>query len=163
LAITGAELVDPEAPEGPRATLLLEDGRIAGRAAPEEPLGDGWRIESRAGRSIAPGFLELHCHGERVAAPPARSPGPPARAAEHQGSSTMQRREWVTGPAVGSQPDGTSCSPYPRLYENNLAPVAAAGLRCRPTDSNASLGGVSGASTAFAWALWALDHLHWWA
>ena len=33
----------------------------------------------------------------------------------------------------------------------------------RLTESNDYLGGVPGASDAFASALWALDHLHWWA
>ena len=41
--------------------------------------------------------------------------------------------------------------------------MAAAGLRFRLTESNDYLGGVPGASNAFASALWALDHLHWWA
>ena len=49
------------------------------------------------------------------------------------------------------------------MYANNLAPVAAAGLRYRLTESNDYLTGVPGASNAFASALWALDHLHWWA
>jgi N-acetylglucosamine-6-phosphate deacetylase len=82
LAITGAELVDPEAPEVRHATLLVEDGRIAGSAAPEERLGDEWRIESRAACSVAPGFLDLHFHGELVAAPPARFADALARAAD---------------------------------------------------------------------------------
>jgi hypothetical protein len=38
-----------------------------------------------------------------------------------------------------------------------------AGLRYRLTESNDYLTGVPGASNAFAAALWALDHLHWWA
>ncbi len=41
--------------------------------------------------------------------------------------------------------------------------MAAAGLRFRLTESNDYLMGVQGASDAFASALWALDHLHWWA
>jgi hypothetical protein len=41
--------------------------------------------------------------------------------------------------------------------------VAAAGQRYRLTESNDYLGGVPGASNAFASALWALDYLHWWA
>ena len=39
----------------------------------------------------------------------------------------------------------------------------AAGLRYRLTESNDYLVGVPGASDAYASALWALDHLHWWA
>ena len=41
--------------------------------------------------------------------------------------------------------------------------MAAAGLRFRLTESNDYLVGVPGASDAYASALWALDHLHWWA
>jgi hypothetical protein len=41
--------------------------------------------------------------------------------------------------------------------------VIAAGLRYRLTESNDYLGGVQGASDAYAAALWALDHLHWFA
>jgi hypothetical protein len=75
----------------------------------------------------------------------------------------MLSREWVNGTEIGTQPTGTTYTPYPWLYENNLAPVAAAGLRYRLTESNDYLVGVPGASDAFASALWALDHLHWWA
>src|SRR5262249_28079629 len=114
LAITGAELVDPEAPEVRRATLLLEDGRIAGRAAPEEPLGDGWRIESRAGCSIAPGFLDLHFHGALVAAPPARFAAPLARAADRM------LREGTTGFLAT-----TVCWPHAQLFEAVDALAAA--------------------------------------
>jgi len=41
--------------------------------------------------------------------------------------------------------------------------VVAAGLRYRLTESNDYLEGVAGASDAYAAALWALDHLHWFA
>jgi N-acetylglucosamine-6-phosphate deacetylase len=81
LAITGAELVDPEAALVRRATLLVEDGRIAGSIAPDEPLGGDWRVIARPGLAIAPGFLDLHFHGELVAAPPARFPSALERAA----------------------------------------------------------------------------------
>jgi N-acetylglucosamine-6-phosphate deacetylase len=91
LAITGAELVDPESREVQRATLLVEDGRIAGRVAPEEPLGGDWRQDPRAGSFLAPGFLDLHFHGELVAAPPARFADAIARAARRM------LREGTTG------------------------------------------------------------------
>ena len=65
------------------------------------------------------------------------------------------------GTAIGSQPAGTTYYPYPWLHASNLAPVAAAGLRYRLTEANDYLGGVPGASNAFASALWALDYLHW--
>ena len=41
--------------------------------------------------------------------------------------------------------------PLSWLYYNLLAPVAAAGLRYRLTESNDYLLGVAGASDAFAW------------
>jgi hypothetical protein len=87
----------------------------------------------------------------------------PGDTTAEQAISNMLSREWVTGTAIGTQPAATTYTPYPWLYENNLAPVAAAGLRYRLTESNDYLGGVQGASDAFASALWALDHLHWWA
>jgi N-acetylglucosamine-6-phosphate deacetylase len=82
LAISGAELVDPEAAHVRRGTLLVEDGRIAGCVVPEEPLGGDWRVVERPGQAIAPGFIDLHFHGELVAAPPARFPDALARAAQ---------------------------------------------------------------------------------
>ena len=88
--------------------------------------------------------------------------GPGATTAE-QAISNMLSPQWVTGTAIGTQPAGTTYVPYPWLYANNLAPVAAAGLPYRLTESNDYLTGVPGASNAFASALWALDHLHWWA
>src|SRR6266581_737559 len=89
--------------------------------------------------------------------------GDPGETTAEQAISNMLSPEWVTGTAVGTQPGGTTYIPYPWLYANNLAPVAAAGLRYRLTESNDYLVGVPGASNAYASALWALDHLHWWA
>jgi len=87
----------------------------------------------------------------------------PGDTTAQQAISNMLSREWVTGTAIGTQPAASTYTPYPWLYENNLAPVAAAGLRYRLTESNDYLGGVPGASDTFGSALWALDHLHWWA
>ena len=87
----------------------------------------------------------------------------PGATTASQAISNMLSPEWVTGTAGGTQPTATKYTPYPWLYDNNLAPVLAAGLRYRLTESNDYLGGVPGASDAFASALWALDHLHWWA
>jgi len=89
--------------------------------------------------------------------------GSPRSTTAQQAISNMLSPEWVTGTAIGNQPALTTYTPYPWLYTNNLAPVAAAGLRYRLTESNDYLLGVAGASDAFASALWALDHLHWWA
>jgi hypothetical protein len=89
--------------------------------------------------------------------------GSPLQTTAGQAISNMLSAEWVTGAEIGSQPAGTTYTPYPWLHANNLAPVAAAGLRYRLTESNDYLVGVPGASDAYASALWALDHLHWWA
>jgi hypothetical protein len=87
----------------------------------------------------------------------------PGMTTARQAIGNMLSPEWVTGTAIGSQPAGTTYIPYPWLYRNNLAAVLAAGLRYRLTEANDYLGGVAGASNAFASALWALDYLHWWA
>ena len=71
VAIRGALLIDPEAGAPVAATLLLDGGRIAGRLAPGDAPGPDWRIVDRRGRCVAPGFLDLHFHGELVATPPA--------------------------------------------------------------------------------------------
>jgi hypothetical protein len=87
----------------------------------------------------------------------------PAAATAGQAIASMLSPEWVSGTAIGTQPAGITYTPYPWLYHRNLAAVAAAGLRYRLTEANDFLGGVPGASDAFASALWALDYLHWWA
>ncbi len=89
--------------------------------------------------------------------------GDPGTTTAQQAISNMLSPEWVNGTAIGTQPARTTYAPYPWLYTNHLAPVAAAGLRYRLTESNDYLTGVPGASNAFASALWALDYLHWWA
>jgi len=89
--------------------------------------------------------------------------GSPGRTTARQAIRNMLSAEWVTGPAIGPQPARTTYTPYPWMYTHNLAPVLAAGLRYRLTESNDYLTGVPGASNAFASALWALDYLHWWA
>ena len=89
--------------------------------------------------------------------------GDPGDTSAQQAITNMLSPEWVNGTAIVTQPTGTTYTPYPWFYANNLAPVAAAGLRYRLTESNDYLTGVPGASNAFASALWALDYLHWWA
>ena len=89
--------------------------------------------------------------------------GDPGATTAQQAINNMLSAAWVTGTEIGAQPTGTTYIPYPWLYANNLAPVVAAGLRYRLTESNDYLTGVPGASNAFGSALWALDHLHWWA
>jgi len=87
----------------------------------------------------------------------------PGQTTAQQAISNMLSAEWVTGTAIGTQPTAITYTPYSWLYEKNLAPVVAAGLRYRLTESNDYLVGVPGASNAYASALWALDHLHWFA
>jgi hypothetical protein len=87
----------------------------------------------------------------------------PGKTTARQAISNMLSPGWVNGTAIGTQPRRTTYTPYPWLYSNLLAPLAAAGLRYRLTESNDYLVGVPGASNAFASALWALDYLHWWA
>jgi hypothetical protein len=89
--------------------------------------------------------------------------GGPGNTSAQQAISNMLSPEWVNGTAIGTQPARTTYTPYPWFYANHLAAVAAAGQRYRLTESNDYLGGVPGASNAFASALWALDYLHWWA
>jgi N-acetylglucosamine-6-phosphate deacetylase len=71
VAIRGAELIDPEARAPAAGTLLLEDGRIAGRLEAGEAPGPDWRIADRSGLRVAPGFIDLHFHGALVSATPA--------------------------------------------------------------------------------------------
>jgi hypothetical protein len=89
--------------------------------------------------------------------------GDPRKTTAAQAISNMLSPEWVHGTAVGTQPARTTYTPYPWFFTSHLAAVAAAGQRYRLTESNDYLGGVPGASNAFASALWALDYLHWWA
>jgi hypothetical protein len=89
--------------------------------------------------------------------------GDPGKTTAAQAISNMLSPEWVHGTAVGNQPAGTTYTPYPWFFNSHLAAVSVAGQRYRLTESNDYLGGVPGASNAFASALWALDYLHWWA
>jgi hypothetical protein len=89
--------------------------------------------------------------------------GSPGATTARQALGNMLSPEWVTAAAPGTQPSGTTYTPYPWFYASNLAPVVAAGLRYRLTESNDYLAGVPGASNAFGSALWTLDYLHWWA
>jgi len=82
----------------------------------------------------------------------------------------MLSGEWVDnhtgseGPHLSTGPYGFEpYTPYLWLYSHNLQPVLNDNLAYRLTESNDFLGGVDGASNAFASALWALDYMHWWA
>lgn len=80
-ALTGAHIVDPEA-QTHAATLLVERGRIVGELEPEEAPGSDWRQVDLTGRLIAPGFVDLHFHGELFIAPPEEFAESMSRAAQ---------------------------------------------------------------------------------
>ncbi len=52
---------------------------------------------------------------------------------------------------------------YPGLYNADCAPVLAAGLQYRLTESNSFSGSLTGGSTSYATSLFALDYMYWWA
>jgi len=87
----------------------------------------------------------------------------PGTTTAEQAIASMLSAEWLDDTEIGTGPAGTTYIPYPWLYRNNLAAVRATGLGYRMTEANDYLGGVAGASNAFASALWSLDYLHWWA
>jgi N-acetylglucosamine-6-phosphate deacetylase len=66
IAFTNAELLDPELQEPLVGTLLVEDGRIAGRLDPSQTLPPGAKPIDLFGTKLAPGFIDLHHHGELV-------------------------------------------------------------------------------------------------
>lgn len=86
-----------------------------------------------------------------------------------QAIEDMLSGDWVdndtgSGPQLATGPYGLEpYTPYQWLYNNNMAPVLKDNLAYRLTESNDFLGGVDGASDAFASALWTLDYMHWWA
>jgi len=64
-------LLDPEAPAAEAGNLLLEGDRIAARLAPGNDAGiEDARVVDLTGRTLAPGFLDLHFHGPLAWAPP---------------------------------------------------------------------------------------------
>ena len=64
-----ADFLDPEGSDPVCTSLLVESGRIRARLAPGEPVPHDVRRIDLAGRALAPGFLDLHFHGEFVFAP----------------------------------------------------------------------------------------------
>jgi N-acetylglucosamine-6-phosphate deacetylase len=69
VAIRGARLLDPERTEPSAESLLVEGGRIVDRLPAGRPAGDDWRTVDLDGHWIAPGFVDLHFHGELFTAP----------------------------------------------------------------------------------------------
>jgi N-acetylglucosamine-6-phosphate deacetylase len=62
ILLENALLLDPEARSARPGALLVEGERIAAVLGPGESLPDAERIDL-AGRSLAPGFVDLHYHG----------------------------------------------------------------------------------------------------
>ncbi len=78
-----AVLLDPEAPDPAPGALLLEAGRIVARLEPDAAgrVEDAERV-SLGGLALAPGFLDLHYHGDLVFAEPGHAAAALRRAAE---------------------------------------------------------------------------------
>jgi len=81
-ALLGARLVDPDRTGLHDETLLIEDGRIVDRVSPKVPLAPGWRRVAMPGRLVAPGFIDVHFHGELFDATPAHFGAALARATD---------------------------------------------------------------------------------
>ncbi len=65
--ITNARLLDPEKSEpDAQGCLLVEDGEIAARLTRFDAVGVDAREVDLAGLSLAPGFIDLHFHGELI-------------------------------------------------------------------------------------------------
>lgn len=62
-----ALLADPESPVEVPGSLLIAEGRILARLAPGDPTPAGAEPVSLAGARLAPGFVDLHFHGELAA------------------------------------------------------------------------------------------------
>ena len=73
LLFENAELLDPEQPEPVASGLLVDDGRIVDRLAPGAAPADVRRIDLQ-GYALAPGFVDLHFHGELIFASPRALP-----------------------------------------------------------------------------------------
>jgi N-acetylglucosamine-6-phosphate deacetylase len=80
-ALVGGRLVDPEAGEILEATLLVEDGRIVDRVPRGTAIGGSFRRVPVPDRLIAPGFVDVHFHGDLFHAPTAAFAGALERAA----------------------------------------------------------------------------------
>ncbi len=84
LAFVGGRVVDPERPTPRDEIVLVADGRIVDRRPPAErgALADDWQLVDLDGRWLAPGFIDLHFHGELFGAAPEDFGGALDRAAE---------------------------------------------------------------------------------
>ena len=101
VALVGALLLDPEAGAPARGGLLVEAGRIVRLlGAAESAPADARRIDL-AGRALAPGFLDVHYHGELILGAPQQAPALLERAAREllQGGVTGFLPTTVAWPA----------------------------------------------------------------
>lgn len=67
ICLQDAILVDPEANAEAPGTLLVEDGKIAARLRPSDRPPANAEPISLAGARLAPGFVDVHFHGELAA------------------------------------------------------------------------------------------------
>ena len=70
LALSGAKIVDPERGEALGATLLVEGERIVETLREGEAPSPDWEQVDLSGRTLAPGFIDIHFHGELMVVPP---------------------------------------------------------------------------------------------
>jgi len=81
LRLENALLLDPEREAPALGTILVEGGRIRAVLRPGEPAPEAAERVDLAGRALAPGFLDLHFHGELVFAAARGMPDVLARSA----------------------------------------------------------------------------------
>ena len=60
ILIRGGHVIDPANNVSAALDVLIEGGKIA--AVGEGLSADGARVIDAAGRVVAPGFIDLHCH-----------------------------------------------------------------------------------------------------
>ena len=61
-AIVNAHIISPDL-DIPGGTILVDGSVISAVLPPEEPLPEVGKIVDLAGKMIAPGFIDIHCHG----------------------------------------------------------------------------------------------------
>ncbi|MBC8292658.1 MAG: amidohydrolase family protein, partial [Proteobacteria bacterium] len=62
LLIRGGRLLDPASGRDEPADLLIEDGKIAGSAAPGSIEANGHRVIDAEGKIVCPGLIDIHVH-----------------------------------------------------------------------------------------------------
>jgi N-acetylglucosamine-6-phosphate deacetylase len=82
LALSGARVVDPENVVAEESTLLVDAGRIVECLPGGSRVGEDWQQVDLGGRTLTPGFIDLHFHGELMIAPPVQFGGALERASQ---------------------------------------------------------------------------------